>query len=87
MHEYPDVYADGYSLSFGPYGCTLTLLRSDPPLDAQGGHVPGEIVARVRVSAALARAIADALAQAASLSSPDGSAGQSSETAEARARG
>ena len=74
MHEYPDVYADGYSLSFGPYGCTLTLLRSEPPLDAPGGHVPSEVVARVRLSAPLARAIADALSQAVSQIPTNGSA-------------
>jgi len=59
MHEYPDVYADGYSLSSGPFGCTLTLLRSEPSLAPGSPHVPSEVVARVRLSAQLAKAISD----------------------------
>ncbi len=70
MHEYPDIYADGYSLSVGPFGCTLTLLRSEPPLDSRGPQVPSEIVARLRLSAPLATAVAEALARAVAASMP-----------------
>jgi len=64
MHEYPDIYADGYSMNFGPFGGTVTLLRSEPPLDPGSSHMPSEVVARVRLSAPLATAISEALARA-----------------------
>lgn len=70
MHEYPDIYADGYSLSAGPFGCTLTLLRSEPPLDSRGLQVPSEVVARLRLSAPLAKAVSEALARAVAASMP-----------------
>jgi hypothetical protein len=70
MHEYPDIYADGYSLSFGPFGGTVTLLRSEPPLDPGSPHMPSEVVARVRLSAPLATAISEALARAVAASMP-----------------
>jgi len=74
MHEYPDVYADGYSLSSGPFGCALTLLRSEPSLAPGSPHVPSEVVARVRLSAQLAKAISDALAHAVAQSAEGGAA-------------
>lgn len=66
MADIPDIYADGVGVSIGPFGVTITLQRSQP-----GGEVgvitPDEVVGRVRLSTALARALArsltDALAQ------------------------
>lgn len=63
MADYPDIYADGFSLTAGPFGITLTLTRTEPTL-APGPHQdPGQIVGRVRMSQPLARAIMDAFAQ------------------------
>ncbi|HXX61293.1 MAG TPA: hypothetical protein VEI48_08400 [Candidatus Sulfotelmatobacter sp.] len=63
MSDYPDVYADGYAISAGPYGVTLTLHRSEPT-GAPGPHAePTQIVARLRFNHALGKAIADGLLQ------------------------
>lgn len=63
MADYPDIYADGFSLTTGPFGVTLTLTRSQPTLEPGPHQDPGEIVARVRLSHPLTRAIVDAFAQ------------------------
>ena len=59
----PDIYADGANVSGGPYGLTVTLLLSVPPM-------PGEersqtVVGRIRLSNVLAAALGDALGKAA----------------------
>jgi hypothetical protein len=69
MADPPDIYADGFGLTAGPFGVTLTLHRSMPTGEAGPHQDPVEIVARIRLSAALARAIADAFAQASAASS------------------
>jgi hypothetical protein len=63
MADYPDIYADGFSLTAGPFGVTLTLTRTEPSLEAGPHQEPGVIVGRVRLSQALARAIIDGFAQ------------------------
>lgn len=64
MTDYPDFYADGVAVSVGPFGVTVTFQLSQPSVEP-GPHVdPGEIVARARMSPALARALAQGLNEA-----------------------
>lgn len=63
MADYPDIYADGFSLTAGPFGITLTLTRTEPTLEPGPHQDAGEIVGRVRLSPNLAKAIIDAFAQ------------------------
>lgn len=64
MPDYPDLYTDGFAVSISPFGVTLTFQLSQPSLEP-GPHVDaGEIVARVRMSPALARALAQGLSDA-----------------------
>ncbi len=65
MADYPDIYADGFSVTAGPFGVTLTLVRSQPTGEPGPHQEPSEIVARIRLSPALARKIADVFAQVA----------------------
>lgn len=59
--EVPDIYTDGINLAAGPFGVTLVLYRSDPPTTGPAEPDPGTIVGRVRLSTALAGALADIL--------------------------
>ncbi len=60
--EYPDVYADAFSFGASPYGCTLTLMLSQPTPGATGPEqAPNIAVARVRFGHTLARDIAKAI--------------------------
>jgi hypothetical protein len=52
----PDVYADGVSVSAGPMGLTITLLRSDPPIFGTSVQQP-MAVGRVRMSLELGDAL------------------------------
>jgi len=52
--EYPDVYADGFSISAGQFGVTLTLSVSDPTGEPGPHEEPSHPVARIRMSMALA---------------------------------
>jgi hypothetical protein len=55
--EFPDIFADGVTVSTGPYGVALTFYLSDP-LGGPGGS-PGRTVGRVRVSLRLAEDLSD----------------------------
>jgi hypothetical protein len=62
--DYPDFYADGVAVTVGPFGVTVTFQLSQPSTEP-GPHVDeGEIVARARMSPALARALAQGLNEA-----------------------
>lgn len=61
MSDYPDIYADGFSVTAGRFGVTLTLLRSEPTGEPGAHDDPREVVGRVRLSPNLAQAIAEAL--------------------------
>ncbi len=65
MADYPDIYADGFSLTAGPFGVTLTLTRTEPTLEPGAHQDAGQIVGRVRISQPLARAIVEGFAQVA----------------------
>lgn len=74
---HPDLYADGVAVSVGPFGITITLLRSQPTVEPGAQESGNEIVGRVRMSHALARAltqnVTDALAQQSNIQQqPDG---------------
>lgn len=56
--DFPDLYADGAQVAYGPYGLSITFYLSDPDNPKKG---LGETVGRVRVSAPLAEAVADIL--------------------------
>lgn len=68
MADYPDIYADGFSLTAGPFGVTLTLTRTEPTTEPGPHQETGEIVGRVRLSPALARAIVEGFGQVATAS-------------------
>ncbi len=72
MADYADVYADGFSITAGPFGVTLTLTRSQPTGEPGPHEDPTEIVGRVRLSTNLARAIADAFQQMAAAAATQG---------------
>ena len=75
MDDYPDFFTDGFAVSIGPFGVTVTFQLSQPSLDL-GPHVdPTEIVARARMSPALAKALAqgltDSVAQQGNVQQPE----------------
>ena len=61
MADFPDIYADGFAVSAGRFGVTLTLTRSEPTGEPGTHEDPREVVGRVRFSPNLAKAVADAL--------------------------
>lgn len=61
--EFPDIFADGVTVSTGPYGVTFTFYLSDPLKPPAAGSLPGRIVARVRVGTKLAEDFADYIKQ------------------------
>ncbi|TAL07101.1 MAG: hypothetical protein EPO00_09845 [Chloroflexota bacterium] len=63
MSDYPDLYADGFSLTAGPFGVTVTLHRSDPTGEAGPHQDPNVVVGRIRFSRELAKVLADQLDQ------------------------
>jgi hypothetical protein len=67
MADQPDIYADGVGVGIGPFGLTITLLLTEPSLEAGPHDTPNVVVGRVRMSHALAKALIqnlnDALAQ------------------------
>lgn len=60
MADYPDIYVDGFAIGIGPFGVTVTFQRSDPPI-TPGASDKNEIVGRVRMTPAFAKALAQAL--------------------------
>jgi hypothetical protein len=63
MADYPDIYADGFSVSAGQFGVALTLNRSEPSGEPGPHAEPTVIVARIRMNQNLAKTIADTLNQ------------------------
>jgi hypothetical protein len=61
--DYPDIYADGFSVTVSPVSATLTLTRTQPTGQPGNHEEPTEVVGRVRLSPVMAKAIADALNQ------------------------
>ncbi|MBI2776773.1 MAG: hypothetical protein HYX57_05875 [Chloroflexi bacterium] len=61
--DLPDLFGDGFSLTAGPFGVTLTLLRSEPTGEAGAHQDPSSMVGRVRFSREMARVLADQLSQ------------------------
>lgn len=76
MPEYPDVYADGFSLTAGPYGLTITFTHVLPTGEPGPHEDPAEPVVRLRIGRELAKTLMDSLSQIATASAqiPQGSA-------------
>jgi hypothetical protein len=72
MADYPDVFADGFSLTAGQFGITLTLSRSEPTGEAGPHDEPQVIVARIRMTQSLAEAIAETIHQMAAMAAQGG---------------
>jgi hypothetical protein len=75
MAEYPDFFADGFSLTVGPFGVVITFQLSQPTLEP-GPHVDeGIVIGRARMTPALAKALAqglnDAVSQQATVQAPE----------------
>lgn len=75
MADHPDFFADGISISAGPFGVTISFQLSQPGGDP-GPHIEqGITVGRVRMSPELARvlskAITDTIAQQTAVQQPD----------------
>jgi hypothetical protein len=64
MSDFPDVFADGFSISANPLAITLTLTRSEPTGEPGVHEEPRSIVARVRLSPGMAAGLGGALTQA-----------------------
>jgi hypothetical protein len=75
MADHPDIYVDGVAVGAGPFGMTITLLRSEPSVEPGAQESPNVIVGRVRMSHVLAKALAqnvnDALAQQSNVQQAD----------------
>lgn len=63
MTDFPDVFTDGFSMTAGPFGVTLTLHRSDPTGEPGPHQDPTVTVGRIRLSRELAKVLADQLTQ------------------------
>ena len=64
MADFPDFFTDGFSITVGPFGVVITYQLSQPTLEP-GPHVdPGIVVARARMTPALANALAQGLNEA-----------------------
>jgi hypothetical protein len=63
MSDYPDIYADGFSLSGGNYGLTLTFTLSQPTGEPGPHEEPTTAVVRVRVGRELAQTLKNTLEQ------------------------
>jgi hypothetical protein len=65
VNDVPDLYIDGLSLSVGPVGITVTLLRSEPMIEeGRNVEVPRAIIGRIRMSHAMGAEFARILATA-----------------------
>lgn len=63
MADYPDVYADGFSLTSSAFGLGITFTMTDPPLVESSGVVPVIPVVRVRLSRELAQQLVELLSR------------------------
>jgi hypothetical protein len=63
MADYPDIYTDGFGVSVGPFGLTLTLYRTEPTGEPGAHEEPREIVARIRMNMTMGQAIGEAMEQ------------------------
>ena len=64
MADYPDLYADGLTITINPAGVALTFTRTDPAVPGvnEEGHLV--ITGRVRMSRSVAEAVRDLLTRA-----------------------
>lgn len=64
MADYPDVSAELFSVTAGPFGYILTFSRIQPTGEPGPHQDPNEPVARIRFSPAVAKALVEMLQQA-----------------------
>jgi hypothetical protein len=64
MADYPDVYADGLTVTINPAGVALTFTRTDPAVPGISEGVTLVASARVRMSRPVAEAVRDLLNRA-----------------------
>jgi hypothetical protein len=76
MSDFPDVYADGFGLTAGQYGVTLTFTHILPTGEPGPHEEPTEPVVRLRIGRELAKTLQESLSQflAASAQLPSSSA-------------
>lgn len=72
MTEFPDIYADGMSLTAGPFGMTVTFTLSQPTGEPGPHQDPSEPVARIRMSRELAQKVVEGLSQLLAVSAQGG---------------
>lgn len=63
MADYPDIYADGFGLSAGPFGVTVTLQLTDPSGEPGVREESNVTIGRIRLSRELAKALATQIEQ------------------------
>lgn len=63
MADPADFFADGFSITVGPFGITITFQLSQPTLEPGPHSDPGEIIARARMTPALAQALGQGLTE------------------------
>ena len=63
MPDFPDVYADGFGLTAGQYGVTLTFTHVLPTGEPGPHEEPTEPVVRLRMGRELAKTLQENLSQ------------------------
>jgi hypothetical protein len=61
MADFPDVYAEGFSVTVGPFGCIVTFSHILPTGEPGPHQDPSEPIARIRFSPIVAKGLADTL--------------------------
>ena len=61
MADVPDFFADGFAITVGPFGITISFQLTQPSLEPGPHSDPGQIVARARLTPALAKALGQGL--------------------------
>ena len=64
MADYPDLYADGLTITINPAGVALTFTRTDPAVPGVDEEARIAISGRVRMSRSVAEAVRDLLTRA-----------------------
>lgn len=71
MADYPDVYADGITITVNPLGIAVTFTRSDPATPGVTETEGRDIVARARLPRQVAEGLQTVLQQALALPGKD----------------
>jgi hypothetical protein len=63
MTDYPDVYADGLTITVSPIGVVFTFTRTDPAIPNVSESEQVVAVSRIRLARPVAEAVRDLLTQ------------------------